>query len=258
MDACKAVRYPGTQQTVYDHWLASAPAGASEPMVGNLGGGSDHVGFYAHVGIPSLGAGFSGSNGIYHSAYDNFAWYERFGDTAFVFGPALANVYGVLGLRFANADFLPYDVPRYARDLRLHFLASAKEIRSYHPEYIAESLLRATDDLDRISDQYARAMELALQNGKMKPARRTAINQKLIALEKSFLDAKGMHFGTWYQSLYAAPDPYSGYAAWMLPGLKYEASVASVQNLPEWEGRYLNAVRNLGRKMEILIRDLRK
>lgn len=258
LDACKAVPYPGTGQSVYEHWLARAAAGAFEPSVGNLGGGSDHVGFYTHVGVPSLGAGFMGSNGIYHSAYDNFAWYEKFGDTAFVYGPTLANVYGVLSLRFANADFLPYDVPRYARDLKTHFQASSKEIRSYYPTYSEYSLLHAADRLTTLADQFAQARESALSNNRLKAGKRAEINQKLIALEKSFIDTEGMHFGPWYQSLYAAPDPYSGYAAWMLPGLKYEASRAAVEKLPDWEARYLNAVRNLSRKIEMLLLDLKK
>lgn len=36
-----------------------------------------------------------------------------------------------------------------------------------------------------------------------------------------FLLPEGLPFGEWYRSAYATSDPYSGYAAWMLPGLRY-------------------------------------
>ena len=38
------------------------------------------MGFCTHIGIPSCALGFGGSGDVYHSNYDNFAWFERFGD----------------------------------------------------------------------------------------------------------------------------------------------------------------------------------
>ena len=48
-----------------------------------------------------------------------------------------------------------------------------------------------------------------------------AINKKLIQFERAFLHDGGLDFSPWLQSLYAAPDPYSGYASWMLPAYHY-------------------------------------
>ena len=78
-DATKAVAHP-KGGTVYEQWVAGSKNGSS-PAMGNLGGGSDHVGFYTHVGVPSGGMSFRGSTPNYHSNYDTFAWYERFADT---------------------------------------------------------------------------------------------------------------------------------------------------------------------------------
>jgi N-acetylated-alpha-linked acidic dipeptidase len=50
------------------------------------------------------------------------------------------------------------------------------------------------------------------------------INTRLLALEKAFLHEDGLAFGRWFQSLYASIDPFSGYASWMLPGLRYAIS----------------------------------
>ena len=75
------------------------------------------------------------------------------------------------------------------------------------------------------------------------------LNQQLIGLEKSFISEKGMYFGSWYKSLYASSDPFSGYAAWILPGLEYEIALKSSERLEEWEQRYVNAIRSLNDKM---------
>ena len=120
IEATKAVTYPGSDESVYDWWLERTGGEATEPALGNLGGGSDHVGFYTHAGVPSGSLSSGNPGGVYHSNYDNFAWYERFGDTTFAHGPMIARADGILALRFANADVLPYDVVRYATDTRTH------------------------------------------------------------------------------------------------------------------------------------------
>ncbi len=65
-----------------------------------------------------------------------------------------------------------------------------------------------------------------------------------------------MYFGRWYQSLYASSDPFSGYAAWILPGLEYEIALQSTQRLEEWDQRYTAAILDLQRKMQNLIEEL--
>ena len=80
------------------------------------------------------------------------------------------------------------------------------------------------------------------------------LNQKLIALEKSFISEKGMYFGSWYKSLYSSSDPFSGYASWILPGLEYEIALMKKDRLLEWDLRYSKAINSLGIKMEELIK----
>ncbi|TVR35366.1 MAG: M28 family peptidase, partial [Balneolaceae bacterium] len=69
IEATKVVPHPDHDQTIYETWITP---GADEPSMGNLGGGSDHVGFYMHLGIPSAGVSISGSVPIYHTNFDSF------------------------------------------------------------------------------------------------------------------------------------------------------------------------------------------
>ena len=52
---------------------------------------------------------FDGPYGVYHSVYDDYGWMSRHGDPGFRYHAAMARLAGVIALRFANADVLPFD-----------------------------------------------------------------------------------------------------------------------------------------------------
>jgi N-acetylated-alpha-linked acidic dipeptidase len=76
------------------------------------------------------------------------------------------------------------------------------------------------------------------------------INAAFIGLEKAWLDERGLQDRPWSRSLYVSPDPFSGYASWMLPGLRYEIETDDPGDVPEWEQRYLDALRRLTDRMD--------
>ncbi len=256
ISAAKAVPYPGSDASIYDHW-AQQGAEADTVSVRNLGGGSDHVGFYTHLGIPSAGLAMWGPSPIYHSAYDNFAWYERFADTAFVYGPALARVNGVLALRLANADVLPYDVARYATDLKVHVRSLEQRAGALGRAISLDRLRAATSDLAEAATAYEVARDRRLAEGLSEQDLQQA-NQGLIALEKTFIYMEGLQGRPWSRSLYASPDPFSGYASWMLPGLRYVVETQAHDKLRTWERIYIAAVEDLTQRVRALAAQLNR
>jgi N-acetylated-alpha-linked acidic dipeptidase len=100
-------------------------------------------------------------------------------------------------------------------------------------------------------------MESFLKKESFSKQKIKGINKQLIALEKSFISEKGMYFGSWYRSLYAASDPYSGYGAWILPGVEYEIANQETKRLTEWDNRYAEAILDLKLKMEALLMELK-
>lgn len=252
IDAARAVTYPETEITVFQRWLEqSGPQ--PEVQLGNLGGGSDHVGFYSHAAIPSAGVSMGGSSPIYHSNYDNFAWYERFGDDKFIYGPALARVDGILTLRLANADLLPYDVQRYPADLAGHVEALQKRVVSQKLTVDFSGLTGAIERLAATAAQFEAARRGALNAGNHRDGDFKGINARLIGLEKAFINPDGLPFGRWNRSLYASPDPFSGYASWMLPGLRYGIETNDEQLVLQWLPVYLKAIQNLNQRIEEII-----
>ena len=243
LDVLDDVMYPGLDMTVHEWWTTEA----GDPELGNLGGGSDHVAFYTHAGVPSAGLSTGAPSGVYHSNYDNFAWFERFGDTEFVFGPMLAQVDGLIALRLANADVVPYDVKRYATDTRVHVqtLLDVAEARSV--EVDLTRLVEATTELEDAADRFVIARDHSLEGDAgalvIPVAQRT--NRILRQLEKAWLDDEGLQDRPWSRNLYVSPDPFSGYASWMLPGVRYEIETDDPDEVPQWEERYLRAITRL-------------
>jgi N-acetylated-alpha-linked acidic dipeptidase len=248
LDAARAVRYAAGDSTVYDHWMRRARDRA-EPPIGDLGGGSDHVAFYTHVGVPSMGLSLGGANGIYHSNYDTFAFFERFSDPDFVFGPTLARVDGVLALRLANADAIPYDVMRYGIDIERH-AADLEELAAGRGMGLRlDSLKHAAAAFRTVAAELDAARTAWLERGPDAAAVRE-LSTRLIALEKAFIDMAGLQGRPWSRSLYASPDPFSGYASWMLPGIRFEIETDNAPGALAWEARYVVAVRELQRRVQ--------
>ena len=243
LDVLDDVPYPGTDLTVLDWWLTEGGGGE----LGNLGGGSDHVGFYTHAGVPSAGLSTGAPSGVYHSNYDNFAWFERFGDTDFVFGPMLTRVDGLVALRLANADVIPFDVVRYATDTRVHVETLLRVAEDRGVDVDLTRLVAATSGLETAANRFASARDRSLEGDAMAlvapVAQRT--NRLLRQLEDAWLDDDGLQDRPWSRNLYVSPDPFSGYASWMLPGVRYEIETDDPAEVPEWEEKYIRAIDRL-------------
>ncbi len=255
VEASKDVKYPYTDQSLYDFWNKE---NKNEPPIGNLGGGSDHIAFYMHVGVPSLSGGAGGPN-VYHSNYDSFRFYEKYVDPEFQMGPMVEHIAGIMTLRMANGDIIPYNLNRYASDLKIHFTNAENKINLYNDEFNGFTLSKeAIKYLEQTSDVLTQEIRKYLNTGSFSKKNLSSINKQLIDLEKSFISDKGMYFGSWYRSIYASSDPFSGYAAWILPGLEYEIALKSSDRLYEWDKRYSDAISSLNFKMSELINYLNK
>ncbi len=110
VDATRAVADPARERTtLHDRW--SGQRGGID--VGTVGGGSDHESFLFAFGTPVGEAGFAGPFGPYHSSYDTLRYATTRSDPGFALHRAAAQLYGVLAMRFAAADAVPYAFASY-------------------------------------------------------------------------------------------------------------------------------------------------
>lgn len=253
VEASKDVKYPYTDQTLYEFWNRN---NQDEPPIGNLGGGSDHIAFYMHVGVPSMSGGAGGPN-VYHSNYDSFRFYERFVDPEFQMGSMVEHIAGLMALRMANGDLIPYNLNRYASDLKMHISNAESKINLYNKDFDGFNITsKAIQSLEQTSEKLTSKNKVLFSRGRFFKKRSFKLKSTIDWFRKSFISDKGMYFGSWYRSLYASSDPFSGYAAWILPGLEYEIALKASNRLEEWDSRYSEAINSLNLKMNELINDL--
>ncbi|MCA1580514.1 MAG: M28 family metallopeptidase [Acidobacteria bacterium] len=218
-----------------------------------LGSGSDFTPFLQHLGIASLNLGYGGEGGggVYHSIYDDFSWYSRFSDGEFVYGRALAQTTGLLTLRLANADLLPFDftsladtVGTYVKELRT-LAADRREANEEKTRRIDEGVFAALEDpreplaaetrepavpyfdfspLENASENLRRAAREFERASESKtayePARLAAVNALIRSVERGMLRPEGLPRRPWFKHFLYAPGFYTGYDVKTLPAVR--------------------------------------
>ena len=234
-----------------------AASGADLPIEA-LGSGSDFTPFMQHLGITSLNIEYGGESdqsGVYHSSYDTFEHYVRFGDPQFAYGVAEAQTAGHIVLRVADAEVLP-----------LQFTGFAETVEGYVEELhkLTEDKRKSAEELGRLLDQNvftltadptrvvlpparepavpflnfaaldnivlqlktsAKAYDAAyakLETGEVKltAAQIDELNGLLQGMEQTLTAARGLPGREWFKHLIYAPGMLTGYGVKTLPGVR--------------------------------------
>ncbi len=250
MEATQAVRDPARGRSIYDRWkehrvvlnvrrYAVASSTGGPVAFGLLGGGSDFMVFLQHNGVPALDMMFDGPYGVYHSVYDTYSWMERFGDPGFRYHAVMSRLWGLLALRFANADGLPLDYSLYATEVGA-YLASLEKIAP--ADFFAgeiQPLVKKCRAWRDAAAQLTRSVE-AWRGGAMEPARLAAMNASLMSQERALLDGQGIPGRPWFRHLVYAPLP--SYDAETLPGLREALVAMDLQRAREQASRLNHAL----------------
>ncbi|HZQ96712.1 MAG TPA: M28 family metallopeptidase [Candidatus Sulfotelmatobacter sp.] len=233
-DVTKAVPSP-KGGSVYENWEKTAQSAASaqspteaigdsrrtpaaqdknDVPVGDLGSGSDYTAFLQHLGVPSTDVSSSGSYGVYHSVFDNFAWFKKFGDPDFLYEQQMARVFGLEVVRMAAADVIPYDYEEYGKEINAYLDAAHKRAH--------DKFGKSGPDFGPVNAA-ARHFEAAgarvLAKEKNPPRDAERLNQTLLATERALLVPQGLPHRPWYRHAIYAPGEYTGYAAVVIPGV---------------------------------------
>jgi N-acetylated-alpha-linked acidic dipeptidase len=224
-DANQPKQAPRVQETNY-----RLPASGlhTDVPVGDLGSGSDYTVFLQHLGVPATDIGSSGEYGVYHSAFDDFAWFKKFGDPDFLYEQEMARVYGLEALRMANADVLPYNYEEYGKEIQVYLDAARGKAQDKFGEK-APNFAAAADGARHLQD----AGSKMLQKQRKLPADPERINATLRAVERALLIPDGLPNRPWYHHSIYAPGQYTGYAAVVIPGVNEAIDQGDLQRTEE-------------------------
>jgi N-acetylated-alpha-linked acidic dipeptidase len=197
-----------------EHRASNAPPTPDEEVhVGDLGSGSDFTPFLQHVGVPATDIGSSGPYGVYHSVFDNYAWFTANADPHFVYLQQQARVLGLEALRMADTDVLPYDYVTYAREITAYIDSAKKKA--------ADLKLGSLDfsQAEEAAGRFAAAAEKAHAVQTAPAGDVNKLNETLRQVETDFISQAGLPNRPWYKHTIYAPGEYTGYAAVVIPGV---------------------------------------
>jgi N-acetylated-alpha-linked acidic dipeptidase len=232
--------------SVHAEWSGRGDGG--EPEVHALGGGSDHVGFYGHLGVPSASMGGGGSPGVsYHTNYEDLAWYRAVVGEDYLPARMVTQVVVTVLSRLAEADLLPLAPAGYGTGAAEQVRAVAAKLSPAEEPVAArlEELAADAETIGRRFDAASAALAAALAGGTLPAADLAAANRALMAADRAWTSPDGLTGRPWYRNLYAAPDADSGYAPWVLPELTRVAEAAAPFELGRARGRYREVLARL-------------
>lgn len=218
-DVARTLTQPGDTVTVYRAWQRRSSADRQAvPTLGDLGGGSDFVAFYNHLGIPSVSFGFGGPGGSYHSGYDTWSFVERFADPGYAFHRAAGMIGAVLMARLANAELLPHDFAALGAHLgeltvRVGRVGGADAITAE-----LKAVADAADRLRRAGAAWDAARTAALRSGTSANVLARA-NAAILEVEPTLVSAAGLPGRPLMRNLVFATDRNDGYANVPFPGV---------------------------------------
>lgn len=247
-----------TRGTVLEDWIARNPdpEDPARPRFGDLGGGSDHVGFTTHLVVPSASVSAGGSDGVaYHSLRDHLAWYRRVVGDDYRPAAMLTRVANRTLARLAGADLPPLDPTRLATDFRRHLGSLARRAEELGISFDPTRLEAASRMLEPLAADVLDLLWESLETGTLGEEDREAASRILIRMPRAWKHAEGLEGRAWHRSLWAAPDETSGYAPWMLPALRKAVEDRDEAALRRAEELYVEAFR-LQEKQLMELREL--
>ncbi|KAI7851318.1 hypothetical protein BDC45DRAFT_516272, partial [Circinella umbellata] len=280
-DVTKEVWDPRTSMSVYDAWKQDRETMAvvdtqkkkhkkhhedEEPitaplvkMIDPLGGGSDYMAFFDHLGIASMSISFNGDYGVYHSNYDSIYWMEHFGDPTYEYHQNMVRIWGLLALRLSSDTLLPMSPLDYSRELSIRVATMADDQGcATLPELSAavnalhETTINFNHKLLQLQKKLQKhELDIFKHKKKHKKIMKKVVkyNERLAQFERGFIDPVGLPGREWFKHIVYAPGLWTGYQAEMFPSIveaiDQGASPRFTREMEERAARFIESARSL-------------
>jgi N-acetylated-alpha-linked acidic dipeptidase len=254
----------GSDQPLFDHWrdmqnrlfyLPSVdgfgefldPSRAlTEPWIFEVPS-DDAFPFYQFLALPASDMYYGGDYGMYHSLYENFHWMKTVVDPTFEYHILMAQLQGLVGLRLANADLIPFD---FAGEARFWRLAYADLERTAHARgQVVPEFKRATALVDqwereaeRLNREIAALVADAARFARAQGALRE-INRQLYRIPRDFHRPAGRPSATTERNLFAGSSyGLEGASGGTLPGIRFALDAGRLEEARAEARLYVRAL----------------
>jgi N-acetylated-alpha-linked acidic dipeptidase len=227
-------------KTLYDEWKISRAAQLGEPQPvpdarlanGLIGSGSDHTVFLNFLGIPTMNLSFVGPYGVYHSLYDDYFWMNHFGDPGYHYHALMTQLWGVLAMRLANAEFLPFDFESYGENIR-QFVVDLNLADRIAGHLDLPALQRQIADFRSAGRELNQSITQSMASGRFDASMLKPINEQMMQVERNWCNPNGIPGRPWFKhSVYGTRYTY---AHLELPGLTEAAEAGDWKRAAEQE-----------------------
>uniref|UniRef100_M8CWZ4 glutamate carboxypeptidase II n=1 Tax=Aegilops tauschii TaxID=37682 RepID=M8CWZ4_AEGTA len=215
--------------TLYDYMIRQNP-----PIARVAGAGTDFAAFVQHIGVPSLDMsyGLFSEYPVYHSLYDDFVWMQRFGDPLFHRHVALASVWGLIALRLADDEIIPFNYVSYASELE----ESSKVVEdgcpgcavSFSPLHKSIKQLEKAAMKIHMEKKVLQADKWGL-NTRERTLKVREMNDRLMMAERAFTNREGLAGRPWYKHMIYASSDQDDWGTKAFPGIV--SAMANAQKL---------------------------
>lgn len=237
-----------SQKTLYDIWklrtTGSDENSDSTPEISySLGSGSDMATFYQRAGVPSMDFYYTYdtkkwpilSYPTYHTAYETFHMYSTFIDPSFNYTLAITQLWAILTYDLATADILPFDLRRYSNIIAVYIYSLKCEYehswKNHSVNY--ESLINASIAFVHATEHFHNKIMPSINIANSLAVRR--LNDKMIGLERAFIDPEGIPGKPMYKHIVYAPNEYDSYTDSVFPGIREAMWKIENENADLWD-----------------------
>ena len=236
------------QEPTTTNYRPPAAQGKSDVPVGDLGSGSDYTAFFEHLGVSSTDIGSTGPYGVYHSVFDNFAWFKKFGDPDFVYEQQMARVFGLETMRMADADVLPYDYQEYGQEIAAYIDTARKRAAGKFGDRPVD--FKAASTAARHFEEAGVKIATKQKNPPHDPAKLKQLNSALREAERALLVPDGLPHRPWFRHVIYAPGEYTGYAAVVIPGVNEALDKSDAERVRQQVALLTAALERAARQLE--------
>ncbi|CAD5169677.1 unnamed protein product [Musa acuminata subsp. malaccensis] len=157
----------------------------------------------------------------YHTVFDSYKWMVEHGDPSFHRHVAIAEIWGLLGLRLADDLVLPFDYPSYSAQLHEHATALSALLDgggSVQVQPINSSIDELTVAIREAVEESKKLQEVDTTED-FAALRRRAFNDRLMLAERGFLEAEGLKGRPCFRHLLYSPPEDSESKLSFFPGI---------------------------------------